>query len=544
MAGRRRAVALGLVFALTAVGCGGDDSGSGDNASTGGTLDAGVKNGVNDALNGSTTAPAASAAGNETTTTAKPAGRPASIEEWEALWATERAAIVKRIKDEGWGKSADGKTLTGPEGFTIDLGACAEGWSDTEGITDTAIKIGQAIPLSGPAADYGNIARTLEVLLGYYNDQGVFKDSTGKTRKVELQYRDDGYDAARTIPLVDELIDSEHVFAMWTLGSPNGLKVYDKLNQRCIPHPLEMSGHPAWGDPVHHPWTTGQQMAYNTEAVMWGAFIENRLSEFPADRPVRIVGLVANNDFGKAYENFFKAYLAESPNKDRFEFSSEVVEITAPTLTDPMTTLASKNPDVFITMTGGSQCPQIIQEAAGNGMKDSAKYLFMSSVCKAASFVGKDKVGGDGSSSNGWWIVGGGALDFNADASSSDAFVTWGRELLASKGLDYKSSGSLGSGFNFGFPFVQALRIAGELDGGLTRSNFILALRSLNMTNPMLLEGIGYNMNGNADAYLTEGSDISQYDSAKQQWIQQGPIVDLSGKSKNCAFNPSVGACE
>ena len=29
--------------------------------------------------------------------------------------------IVKRIKDNKWGMSADGKTLTGPEGFTIDL---------------------------------------------------------------------------------------------------------------------------------------------------------------------------------------------------------------------------------------------------------------------------------------------------------------------------------------------------------------------------------------------------------------------------------------
>ena len=57
---------------------------------------------------------------------------------------------------------------------------------------------------------------------------------------------------------------------MWTLGSPNTMKTYDKLNQRCIPQPLSMTGHPAWGDPVNHPWTTGLQLAYNTEAVLWG----------------------------------------------------------------------------------------------------------------------------------------------------------------------------------------------------------------------------------------------------------------------------------
>jgi branched-chain amino acid transport system substrate-binding protein len=437
--------------------------------------------------------------------------------------------------------SADGKTLTGPEGFTIDLSACTNNWSDTEGLTDTTIKVGQAIALSGPAADYGNIARTMQVVFDHYSKAGAFTDSNGKTRTIEYQYRDDGYDPARTIPLVDELIDSEKVFAVWTLGSPNGLKVYDKLNDRCIPHPLEMSGHPAWGDPVNHPWTTGQQMAYNTEAVIWGAFIDQRIDEF--EGTVTIASLVANNDFGKAYDSFFKDYLEQSPNKDRFEYVSETVEITAPTLTDPMTTLASKSPDVFITMTGGSQCPQIIQEAAGNGMKDSAKYLFISSVCKAASFVGKDKVGGDGSASDGWWIVGGGAVDFNAEASGDDAYIAWARKMLADAGIDYKQSGSFGSGFLFAFPFVQSLIIAGELPGGLTRSNFILALRTFDMTNPLLLPGVEYNMNGNADAYLTEGSDVSQYDSAQQQWIQQGEIVELSGKSRNCAFDQSAAVC-
>ena len=68
--------------------------------------------------------------------------------------------------------------------------------------------------------------------------------------------RDDAYDPARTIPLVDELIDSEKVFAIETSGSPSTLRTYDKLNQRCIPQPLPASGHPAFGDPVNHPWTT------------------------------------------------------------------------------------------------------------------------------------------------------------------------------------------------------------------------------------------------------------------------------------------------
>ena len=42
-------------------------------------------------------------------------------------------------------------------------------------------------------------------------------------------------------------------------------------------------------------------------------------------------------------------------------------------------------------------------------MAETLEYKFMSSVCKSSAYVGKDKVGGDGSQSNDWYIVGGGA---------------------------------------------------------------------------------------------------------------------------------------
>ena len=140
---------------------------------------------------------------------------------------------------------------------------------------------------------------------------------------------------------------------MWTLGSPNTMKTYDKLNQRCIPQPFSMTGHPAWGDPVNHPWTTGLQLAYNTEAVLWGAFIEQHIAEFP-DGKIKVAALVMNNDFGKAYDAGFKAYLAQSPIKDQISYTTETIEASAPTVTDPMTTLAAENPDVFIAMMAGT----------------------------------------------------------------------------------------------------------------------------------------------------------------------------------------------
>jgi branched-chain amino acid transport system substrate-binding protein len=513
--GRRWSRALGALcgIALVAAGCGGDGDATGQKTAE--KIDEGVKSEVATQLKSPATA------------TTAPPEQPTTMEGWLALWEKERAATVKRIKDNKWGKSADGASVSGPEGFTIDLTKCAPGWSDTEGLTD-----------------YGNIARAMDVVWNYVNAQGGIKDSAGKTRKITMITKDDGYDSARTIPLVDELIDSERVFAMWTLGSPNTLKTYAKLNERCIPQPFSMTGHPAWGDPVNHPWTTGMALAYTTEAILWGSYIEQNWDSLVGPNGKVTVGaLVMNNDFGKAYDVGFKGFLASSPKGKDIEYFPETIEPAAPTIKDPMTTISAKDPEVFIAMTAGTSCTQTITEAAENGLKESAKLLFTGQPCKTLSWVGKEKVGGDGSASDGWKIAGGGNLDGNSPSMDGNAWFVWARQKLAEAGYDYKASGSFLQGFLYAWPFWQSVQIAAALDGGLTRTNLVLAMRSMDMTNPNLISGIRFNMNGNADAYPIEGSEFARFDFTKQAWIQEGEIVELSGKSANCSWDQAIGNC-
>ena len=70
----------------------------------------------------------------------------------------------------------------------------------------------------------------------------------------------------------------------------------------------------------------------------------------------------------------------------------------------------------------------------------------------------------------------------------------------------------------------------------------MVALRHMDMTNPQLLPGIKFNMSGNDDAFLLEGSDLSQWGSAQQAWVQKS-IIDLSGKTKNCAWDITASVC-
>ncbi|MPY91861.1 MAG: ABC transporter substrate-binding protein [Acidimicrobiia bacterium] len=482
-----------------------------------------------------TTAAPASTAAPATTAGDGPADQPTSMEGWEALWAEERAAVVARIQENGWGVKEDGSQLVGPGGFTIDLARCPASWSDTEGMTDTEVKIGYPVAQSGPNAEAGGIGRAHDALFRHYNEQGVYTDVNDKTRQVRMLLRDDAYDPARTIPLVDELIDSEKVFAVETLGTPSTLRTYDKLNERCIPQPLVASGHPAFGDPVNHPWTTASSISYSTEAVIWGVFVEQHLDELGGK--AKVASLRMNNDFGASYHAALEAYFADSPRKDDIEYVSESFEPAAATLKDEMTTLAAEDPDVFIGMSTGSTCTQFVTESALNGMKESVDYKFMSSACKATGPVTRDVVGED---SDGWWSVGGGLKDALTEEYDDDPFIVAAREFIDEAGYELTPSYNLG--LYYSWALSQALQIAGQLDGGLTRTNLILALRSLEMTHPMLLPGITFNMDGNEDAYLVEGSDVSYWDAEQQTWVQDS-IADLPGRTPLCAWDQAGSRC-
>ncbi|MEZ5266501.1 MAG: hypothetical protein R2755_32965 [Acidimicrobiales bacterium] len=183
---------------------------------------------------------------------------------------------MEKIKDGGYGIAADGKRLVSE--VTIDLTVPRRGWNNTEASRTPRSR--STTCAVGHAGRVRQIATGWQLYLAEVNKAGI-TDSEGKSRNFNLIFKDDGYDAARTIPLVDELIDSEKVFTMITLGSPSDEDL--RQAQRAL-HPLAivMTGHPAWGRSGEPQWTTGEQMAYNTEAVLWGAFIEDHADELKA----------------------------------------------------------------------------------------------------------------------------------------------------------------------------------------------------------------------------------------------------------------------
>ncbi|MGH1489108.1 MAG: ABC transporter substrate-binding protein [Acidimicrobiales bacterium] len=364
----------------------------------------------------------------------------------------------------------------------------------------------------------------MDVYFDYVNANGGIGG-----RRIEMITKDDQYLAAETIEKVDELIQVDNPFAISTLGTPGTLAVYDSVNTQCIPHPFVQTGHPAWGDPVNHPFTIGLQMTYTAEAGLWGDWIRENMA---GQLPVRVSAIVMDNDFGLAYESGFENWIASNPGVVS-EFVPVRHDPAAPELSGPVATAAAANPDVFISMTAGNPCLLAIQSAANQGIGESV-VKFTPSVCAQVNAF----VGPAGDAADGWRIVNGGQKASNDPAYANEAFIAFMNQQLAAAGYD-PDIALYGTGFGlFAWTYVEALRIADQLDGGLTRSNLVLAMRSLNLVHPMLADGIRLTTFGLDDSYPIEGSEYATFNAVSQTWVVES-VADLNGETPNCSWGAS-----
>ena len=110
--------------------------------------------------------------------------------------------------------------------------------SDT-GITADSIKIGSHYPLTGVAAPgYSTIPLGAQAYFDYVNDNGGVNG-----RKIEWDYKDDGYNPTTTSQVVNQLVLEDEVFAiMGGLGTPTHSAVVDFLNSEGVPDLFVASG--------------------------------------------------------------------------------------------------------------------------------------------------------------------------------------------------------------------------------------------------------------------------------------------------------------
>jgi ABC-type branched-subunit amino acid transport system substrate-binding protein len=231
------------------------------------------------------------------------------------------------------------------------LPACAsaaEKKYDT-GATDTEIKIGQTVPLSGPASAYATVGKAQAAYMRMINDQGGVNG-----RKINLIQYDDAYSPPKTVEQVRKLVESDEVLLTFQIiGTAPNAAVAKYLNAKKVPQLFAATGAANFTDPKRFPWTMGFNPNYFVEGRIYGQYI---LKEHPT---AKIGVLYQNDDLGKDYLAGIKAGLGDKASMIVAEASYEVAD---PTIDSQLLKLRAAGADLLFSASTPKQAAQAIKK--------------------------------------------------------------------------------------------------------------------------------------------------------------------------------------
>ena len=491
-----QATALLCVIGMVGVACGSDDDGTAD--STAATSPAAgdattVPATSTESAPVETEAPATDDTSSENTTAESEGSAPAT----SGATADNPAAFgSSRVVEGGpYGQDADNPDLyVGAGGFELDMTACPEDYDVNQGISDTEIRLAHTLPKSGPLAGFGIITDGMSSYFEYVNE--TFGGIDG--REIVLDFKDDAYEPAKTTSNVNEMLQSRQYAAFpEILGTANNLAVWDVLNDECMPQLVIGSGGAQWGDVENHPWSTGLQLDYFSEAVLWAEWLKE---EFPDGAKVTMITF--NNDYGKSYSGGFRSAI-EGTNIELVD--EELHEAGAPNLTNQFTSLAATNADVLLIQTSGAFCTQAMGEVEKGAWKPT---VIMSATCASLGQYFKPLI------DQGLTGAGTHVIQYYKDplepSLADDPYIKLYHDTLAAQGLDSQQT-TYFTGWIFAWYTAEILKLATTLEGGLTRPNLVIANRSMETQYPGLIDGLTNRMEGLEDAYMIEGGRMTEY---------------------------------
>jgi ABC-type branched-subunit amino acid transport system substrate-binding protein len=389
--------------------------------------------------------------------------------------------------------------------FTLALACCIAPVAlaaSTPGVTPTTITIGGTVPITGPAALFGSIGHGADAYFKYVNAHGGVNG-----RKIKYLYLDDAYDPAKTVQLTRELVEQDHVFAIFnTVGTDNNLAIRDYLNAAQVPELFGGTGTSQIGDGYKSdPWTMGYLPSFRSEGVIYGQAIA-------AIAGAKVAVLSEDSAFGKDMSDGLKKGLGAKAGSI---VSSQTYEPTDTSIDSQMSTLHASGANVLVL----NVTPQyaILAYLAAHKFGWHPK-IYISSICISPNVMD---------------IVRANAPEL-ANGSISIAFVkdptdkVWAKDpvvaLYRSVLKKYAPGAKPEDVYNFygmavAFTMVDALQHAGK---NPTRKSLLTAAQHLNEVNPFMRPGVKISTSP-TDYYPISKAQIMRYD--KVHWVAAGPLV-------------------
>jgi len=390
--------------------------------------------------------------------------------------------------------------------LVIAVGLASAMTASDPGISKGSILIGGTFPLSGPASLYGVIPQAEKAYFDWFNAH-----STVHGRKINFKYLDDAFDPSETVPLTRQLVEQDHVFAIYgSLGTAPNLSIRTYLNQRHVPQVLIATGDSYWGYQYKQfPETVGYNPDYIGEGKIFGQYVK---AHFKNSK----IGILMQNDpYGKNYLQGLKLGLGKLTSHI---ISVQPFDVTAPDVTQQMVALKGSGADLFFDFATPSPSIKALVTAVKLGWHPqiivnnvSASPAFMTIVEKLA---GAGAI--DGSISTAYLKT---ATD---PAQANDAGIKLYKAIMAQyfpKGnvLDDDNVYAMSSAWTM----IYALQHAGNPP---TRKGLINALSHLNTkADPFLLKGIVLKTSPN-DHFLIEQLRLVRWQG--DRWHQFGKLYN------------------
>jgi branched-chain amino acid transport system substrate-binding protein len=378
------------------------------------------------------------------------------------------------------------------------------------GVTPTSILLGGTTPLTGPAAAYASVARGANAYFQYVNTHGGVLG-----RKITYTYLDDAYNPANTVQQTRQLVEQDHVFAIFnSLGTEQNLAIRDYLNAVKVPQLFAATGDTSFGaDAAQYPYTIAFQPSYQAEGYLLGKYLAR-------SRPAARIAVLAQNDsYGRDLLLGLKHGLAGGKAK---VIAAQNYEVTASDVQSQVAKLKSSRANTFAIFATPQFAIQAYVYADRLGWKP---FVVDNAVSSAANIMVLASEGGKNRD-----VLGSVSVVFLKDPTdpkwNADAAIKLYRQIMAryAKGADVADVYHV-YGMAVAYTLVEALKQAGK---NLTRAGIVAAVDHLNITeNPFLLPGISIKTGPN-DHFPLNQVYLQQW--TKTGWKQFGGLLTYKGQ--------------
>ena len=385
-------------------------------------------------------------------------------------------------------------------GALLSCPALAQKKYDT-GATDSEIKIGQTIPLSGPASAYGGIGKVQAAYIRMINEHGGING-----RKVNLIQYDDAYNPPKTVEQVRKLVEGDEILTTFQIiGTPPNAAVQKYLNDKKIPQLLASTGATRFTDPKNFPWTIAFNPNYQSEAHIYAKYI---LTNYPG---AKIAILYQNDDLGKDYVKGLKDALGA---KASMIVAEAPYELSDPTIDAQMVKLKSSGADLFYDITTPKFGAQAIKKAAELGWKP-VHILDIN-----ATPVSQTLVPAGLENAKGIISVNYGKDPLDPQWANDDGMKRY-KAFMAKYAPDQDANSGIATyGYSTAALLVQILQNCGD---DLTRDNIMKQATSLkNVVGDLALPGMSVST-GPDDYRINKQFQMMKFDGAR--WVLFGPIL-------------------